>query len=75
MGTLPKDFEKFVVHATHKKDCEIEKSNYRPISKWGNYQISNYQIYRKFMNDFYMTKHIPISVFFPPISMWFLLGI
>ena len=62
MGTLPKDLEKYVVHATCRKDCEMKKSNDRPISKWANYQISNYQICLTFMNNFYMIKHIPISV-------------
>ena len=31
-GTFPKDFKKTVVHPTHKKDCQTEKSNHRPIS-------------------------------------------
>ena len=31
-GTFPNDFKKEVVHTTHKKQCQTENSNYRPIS-------------------------------------------
>ena len=31
-GTFPKDFYRAMVYPIHKKDCETEKSNYRPIS-------------------------------------------
>ena len=56
-GTFPNGFKKAVIHPTNKKDCKTKKSNYRPIIIL--------QIYLKFMNGFYMTKCILISVTFP----------
>ena len=54
-GTFPNDFKKAVVHPTHKKVSKTEKTN-RPIAIL--------KIYLKFMNDFYLTKCILISVTF-----------
>ena len=56
-GTFPRDFKKPVVHPTHKKECKMEKSNYKPVSILPN--LSNIherllygQMYTYFSNVF-----------------------
>ena len=61
-GTLPKNFEKAVVHPIHKKDCKMEKSNYRPISILPNL----FKTYERLLHDQMYTY---FSNFIPSVSM------
>ena len=45
-STFPNDIKKTVVHLTHKKECNNEKSNYRQID-----QLAFCQISLKFIKD------------------------